>query len=282
LFVPGGRADFLAKADTRGADAVLIDLEDSVAEGGLDAARKLVGEWIQGRPWPTDPVVCVRINAIDEGMLHDDLDAVVHPALTAVLVPKVMHEDDMAVVADALSYHEGRRCLPHGQVRIWPLMETASAIQRAGEIARSTPRIAYMGGATSVQGDIVRALNFKWTPQGDETLFLRSKILVDVRAAGVPNPITGLVSGLGGSDAVVEFARQSRSLGYDGMMVIHPDHVAIANEAFSPTDAERAEAREMAAAFAEGETRGLGAVTHKGRMIDRANVETLRAQGLLD
>ena len=154
--------------------------------------------------------------------------------------------------------------------------------ERAGEIARSSPRVAYMGGGTSRQGDIVRALNFRWSAQGDETLYLRSKVLVDARAAGVPNPISGLVSGVGGSDDVVLFALQSRSLGYEGIMVIHPDHVAVANETFSPTEAERVEAKELAAAFADAEAQGRGAVTHKGRMIDRANVETLRAQGLLD
>ena len=78
LFVPGGRADFLAKADQRGADAVILDLEDSVADGKLDEARTNVGRWIATRPGPTNPVVCVRINALDEGCLREDLAAIVH------------------------------------------------------------------------------------------------------------------------------------------------------------------------------------------------------------
>src|SRR5581483_9538953 len=89
LFVPGGRADFLAKADQRGADAIIIDLEDSVADGKLPEARANAGKWISSRPSRTNPVVCVRINALDEGRLSDDLEAIVYDQLTAVVVPKV-------------------------------------------------------------------------------------------------------------------------------------------------------------------------------------------------
>ena len=212
LFIPGSRADFLAKADQRGADAVLIDLEDSVVEDQIDAARASVSEWIRRRPSAVDPVVCVRLHAPEDDELDADLDAVVHPYLTAVLVPKVTHEDQVVEVAEALAYHEGRRGMPRGQVRIWPLVETAAAVQRADRIARASARVAFMGGGTSRQGDIARALGFRWSAEGLETLFLRSKVLVDVRAAGVPNPISGLVSSLDGTADLETFARQSRAI----------------------------------------------------------------------
>jgi citrate lyase subunit beta/citryl-CoA lyase len=282
LFVPGTRDDFVAKADTRGADAVIFDLEDSVAEGRLDDARALVGGWIHDRTSRVGPVVCVRVNALVEGRLDGDLDAVVHDAITAVVVPKITHEDDVAAVAEAVAHIEGRRGLPRGHVRIWPLVETAAAVQRADRLASASPRVAYMGGGTSRQGDIARALGFRWTPEGLETLFVRSKVLVDVRAAGVPNPISGLVSNLADPSDLETFARQSRQLGYEGLMVIHPSQVALVNGVFSPTDDERREAREVIAALADAEARGLGAVTHRGRMIDRAMADTIRAQGLLD
>ena len=282
LFIPGSRADFLAKADQRGADAVLIDLEDSVVEGQIDAARASVSEWIRARPSAVDPVVCVRLHAPDDDELDADLDAVVHACLTAVLVPKVTHEDQVVAVAEALAYHEGRRGMPRGQVRIWPLVETAAAVQRADRIASASGRVAFMGGGTSRQGDIARAIGFRWSAEGLETLFLRSKVLVDVRAAGVPNPISGLVSSLEGTDELETFARQSRALGYEGLMVIHPSQVALVNEVFSPTAEERQEARDVLAALAAAEAQGLGAVTYRGRMIDRANIETIHASGLAD
>jgi citrate lyase subunit beta/citryl-CoA lyase len=106
-------------------------------------------------------------------------------------------------------------------------------------------------------------------------------VLVDVRAAGVPNPVSGLVSGLDGAD-VETFARQSRALGYEGVMVIHPAHVPIANAVFTPSEEERAEARAVLAALADAQAQGLGAVAHEGRMVDLANVATIRALGLAD
>jgi citrate lyase subunit beta/citryl-CoA lyase len=282
LFVPGSRADFLEKADQRGADAVLIDLEDSVVAGRIDAARELVSNWVQARPSPVEPVVCVRLHAPEDGDLDADLDAVVHPLLTAVLVPKVTGEEEVVEVAEALAHYEGRRGMPRGQVRIWPLVETAAAVQRSDRIARASARVAYMGGGTSRQGDIARALGFRWSADGLETLYLRSKVLVDVRAAGVPNPISGLVSSLESHEDLDTFARQSRALGYEGLMVIHPSQVALVNGVFSPTDEERQEARDVLAALADAEERGLGAVTYGGRMIDRANIETIHALGLVD
>jgi citrate lyase subunit beta/citryl-CoA lyase len=282
LFVPGGRADFLAKADQRGADAIIIDLEDSVADGKLDEARANTGKWISSRPSPLNPVVCVRINALDEGRLNDDLAAIVYPQLTAVVVPKLSHEDEVREVADKLSFYEGARGMEHGTVRIWPLVETASAIQRADKVASASDRVAYMGAGTSRQGDIARAIRFQWSPENTETLFIRSKVLVDVRAAGVPNPVSGLVSIIDSTKEMEMLARQSRQLGYEGLMAIHPSHVAIINEVFSPTEAEIQEAKEVMEALADAEARGLGAVTYKGAMIDKAMAETIKAQGILD
>jgi len=282
LFVPGSRPDFLAKADQRGADAIIIDLEDSVADGKLDEARKITSDWISSRPDRLKPVVCVRINALEEGRLNDDLNAIVHPQLTAVVVPKLSHEDEVHEVADKLSYFEGMRGIEHGTVRIWPLVETASAIQRADKVASASDRVAYMGAGTSRQGDIARAIRFEWSPENNETLFIRSKVLVDVRAAGVPNPISGLVSIIDSTKEMEMLARQSRALGYEGLMAIHPSHVAIINEVFSPSEAEIQEAKEVMEALADAEARGLGAVTYKGAMIDKAMAETIRAQGILD
>ena len=122
----------------------------------------------------------MRVAALGDGELDADLDAVVHPHLTAVLVPKVIHEDQVVEVAEALAHFEGRRAMPRGQVRIWPLVETAAAVQRSDRIARASARVAFMGGGTSRQGDIARALGFRWSAEGLETLYLRSKVLVDV------------------------------------------------------------------------------------------------------
>src|SRR5262249_17540444 len=282
LFIPGSRNDFLEKADQRGADAVLIDLEDSVVDGSIDAARSSGRAWRGARAAPVGPVGWGGRAPPDDHQREEGRDVVGQLQLTAVLVPKVTHEDEVVEVAEALAFYEGRRGMRRGQVRIWPLVETASAVQRADRIAQASDRVAYMGGGTSRQGDIARALGFQWSAEGLETLFLRSKVVVGVRAGGVPNPVCGLVANLEGTTDLETFARQSRALGYEGLMVIHPSQVALVNKVFSPTAEEQEEARAVLAALADAEARGLGAITFRGRMIDRANIETIYALGLAE
>src|SRR4030095_3792461 len=120
------------------------------------------------------------------------------------------------VAADALLTNaEVEAGLAPGAVRLWPILETAQAIRLAYEIAMASPRVAVMGGAVSRFGDIHQALGYRWTPEGRETLFLRSKLLVDCRAAGIRYP----VSGMGGGDTsdrsgLRRFAQELRELGY--------------------------------------------------------------------
>lgn len=277
LFIPGQRTDFLEKADSRGADAVILDLEDAVAAPGKPSARAHAGRWLSGRSPEVRPLVTVRVNAVSEGAIERDLDAVVHPALLAVLVPKVTTVDEILEVAELLSWFEGKRGLTRGAVRIWPIIETAEAVRDVDTIARASSRIAYMGGGTSEQGDLARAIGFEWSLTGLETLYIRSRVLVAARAAGVPNPITGLVSGLADPDEVTTFALASRQLGYAGMMVIHPAHVAAVNAVFTPTAEQLREATRVIAVLDEAGERGIGAVNHDGRMIDVAMARTSKA-----
>lgn len=271
LFVPAQREDFLAKADQRGADAVIIDLEDSVPHSQKNAGRATSGSWIAGRAKPTGPVITVRVNALEEGCLRDDLAAVVHPQLTAIVVPKIDSAAQVRHVAEAIAYEEGRKGMEPGTVRIWPLVETAHAVRDAFDIATASDRVAFMGGGTGRDGDLARALNYRWSVDGPETHYIRSKVLVDVRAAGVPNPISGLVAIVDDLDAVRRYAEQARSLGYEGVQVIHPSHVAVANAVFTPTTEELSEAQAVLDALKSGEAEGKGAIMHGGRMIDIPN-----------
>lgn len=274
LFIPGQRRDFLEKANTCGADAVILDLEDAVAAPGKPSARVHAGDWLRDRAPGQSPLVTVRVNAVGEGAIERDLDAVVHPALLAVLVPKVRTVDEILEVAELLSWFEGRRGLTRGAVKIWPIIETAEAVRDVDRIAGASSRVAYLGGGTSEQGDLARAIGFEWSLAGWETLYIRSRVLVAARAAGVPNPMTGLVSGLADPDEVRQFALASRQLGYAGMMVIHPKHVAAVNMIFTPTAEQIREATRVIAVLDEAADRGLGAVNHDGRMIDVAMART--------
>ena len=272
--MPAQRADFLRKADDRGADAVILDLEDAVAESGKVGARSNAAGWLADRRRGVGTWAIARVNMSSAEDLERDLEAVVHDSLLAVLVPKIEHPDDVRLVADLLSWHEGRRGVPRGQTLIWPIIETAAAVRRVDEIAIASDRIEFMGGGTSQDGDLARSVGFEWTPEGIETLVIRSEVLVAARAAGVQNPMTGLVSGLAEADGLRAFAESSRRLGYAGMMVIHPAQVAVVNEVFTPTLERIDDARRVIRALDDAAGEGIGAVEHDGRMIDVAMVQT--------
>ena len=276
LFVPANRPERMAKALTLATDAVVFDLESAIPGAAVAEARTMVAEVLVERG-SERPSVFVRVNS-EPDRLADDLDAVVGPALDAVLVPQIVGPDDVRRVDDELAARETDRGLAVGHTAIMPLVETASAVRSAYEIATASPRVAYMGGATSRGGDLARSVGYRWTPAGDETAYLRSKVLIDVRAAGVTNPLSGLWGTIDDLAGLADFAERTRDLGYEGMMVIHPSHLAIVNAAFTPTVDEIAEWQRILAAMAEAEAAGSGAIRLDGRLIDVAHVHTARRE----
>jgi citrate lyase subunit beta / citryl-CoA lyase len=276
LFVPAHREDYLAKVDSRGADAVILDLEDSVAEKARDQAVETASRWIADRPDPHSPVVVVRINALSKGRMQSEIMRLVSPNLTAVQIPKVDSRQDIRTVSDFLGYAEGVGGLEYGRTRIWPLIESATAVQRSAKLARASTRIAFMGGGAAEGGDLAASVGFRWTASMRETHPLRAKVLLDVRAAGVPNPMSGIFVDIDDLDGLRRFALQNRDLGYEGMMVIHPSHVDVVNEVFGPTEDELKEAEEIVAAVRSAARRGDAAVTVRGKMVDEAHAKTAR------
>lgn len=153
--------------------------------------------------------------------------------------------------------------------------ETAPAFQNAPEIAAASPRIGAMIGGTARHADIARAVGFEWSPEGLESLYIRSRVLIACRAAGL-HPLTGLWEDVADLEGLRAFAAQGRALGFRGMIVIHPSHVPVVNEAFTPTVAEVDFYRGLIAAFEAAEAEGRAALVYKDRHIDIAHVETAR------
>jgi citrate lyase subunit beta / citryl-CoA lyase len=273
LFVPANREDRMRKSLTLDTDAVIFDLESAIPRGEADVARAIVRSVIADHG-AVRPRICVRISAVTTEEFTDDLTAAVHPNLAAVVLPQVVSADDVIATDAALGRAEAAAGVRSGSTIIIPLLETANALRTAYEIANSSPRIAYMGGATSRGGDLARSVGFRFTPEGEETLYLRSKALIDVRAADIANPISGLWGNIEDLDGLKTFARATRNLGYEGMMVIHPSHLAIVNEAFTPSAAELDEWQGIVRAMEQAEREGLGAIRLDGRLIDVAHVHT--------
>ncbi|MDZ7791708.1 MAG: CoA ester lyase [Xanthomonadales bacterium] len=276
LFVPGHRRDFLAKVDNSAADAVILDLEDGVHAERRGEAREAVTEWLADRTPDRRPIAFVRVNPVSVADLEADLTAAVHPATTAILIPKVTSADDVRTVAEAAAHAEGRRGLPLGSVLLWPLIETAESILRAESIFKASSRVAYAGGGTARGGDLARALGLQTTVDGIETLHLRSHLLVVARAAGVANPMTGIHTAIDDLEGLRRFASSSRGIGYEGMMVIHPTHVETVNEVFHISDEQIAHAREIVRALEAAGSDGHGAVRVDGEMVDVTMATTAR------
>ncbi|MCA2226062.1 HpcH/HpaI aldolase/citrate lyase family protein [Nonomuraea aurantiaca] len=268
LFVPGTRTEWLAKAAAAGADAAILDLEDAVPQAGKAIARARVAEAVAGATG--DLALLVRINPLDGWAAAEDLRAIAHARLAGVVLPKVADEGDVRLADRLLSWCEREHGLPQGHIALVPLLESAAALRAAYDIGRAVPRIAYLGAVTGKGGDVERAVGYRWSAEGAETLALRSRVLLDVRAAGAPCPIAGLWTNIADLEGLRAFAEQNRSLGYEGMMAIHPSHVPVINEVFSPTPEELARYARMIAAVEEAQRHGAGAITFEGEMVDEA------------
>jgi len=264
LFVPANRPDRMQKALRSEADGVVFDLESAIPRGAAAEARDCVRQALEAHT-PDQSAIFVRVSAVGTADFAPDLEACLHPSLTAVMLPQVTDPEEVTIANSALDGTE---------IRIMPLVETASAVRLAYELATASERVAYMGGATGRHGDLGRSVGFQWTPEGTETLYLRQKVLIDVRSAGVPNPLSGLWGTVDDLDGLNRFANQTRQLGYEGMMIIHPTHIPIVNQAFSPTPEEIDGWRRLIAAIEEAEAQGIGAFRYEGRLIDHAHLLT--------
>jgi len=226
--------------------------------------------------WTGPMALFVRVNPLDGWAAAGELRAVTHPRLAGVVLPKVATPEDVRLADRLLGWCERERGLPVGSIALIPLLETATALREAYAIAAAASRVAYAGVVAAPGGDVERALGYRWSAAGTETLALRSRVLLDVRAAGVAHPVTGLWGRIGDLDGLRAFAEQNRSLGYAGMMAIHPSHVAVINEVFSPSPAELDRCARLVAAVEAAQSAGSGAVTFEGEMVDEAMAATAR------
>lgn len=279
LFVPGNRTEWLPKARASGADAVVFDLEGSLPPADKDTGRRAVRAVVDAARGSDGPAIMARVNDVRSGECARDLDVLVAEGLAAVLLPQVAGVDDVRELDERLGELEHQRGLPAGSILLDPLMETPQALRTSYEIATCTERIAYMGAGISKRGDIARTMGYEWTEEGLETLYFRSKVLLDVRAAGVPNPLSGMWGDVADLDGLRRFAGATRSIGYDGMMVIHPSHVPVVNEIFAPSDEDIALWKETIRAMEEAHAAGSGVIRLHGEVVDEAHVHTAH-QGL--
>lgn len=277
LFVPGHRQGWAEKGVAAGADALILDLEDSVPADMKSETRHMVAETISSLRKDNPYLgIYVRLNALETGMMGDDLEVVAVAGCDGFLPPKTYGARDIIQADALLTHYERRNGVEAGRMEFVLSLETAQAYAECEAMLAASPRCATLFAGTARDADVSRSIGFEFTPEGLETLYLRSRAVLAVRAAGKDFPIVGLWQDLKDDDGAWEFARSNKRLGFRGMVSIHPKHVEIANQVFMPTEGEVAFYQGMIDAFEEGLTRGVAAVDYEGMHIDLAHVKTAK------
>jgi citrate lyase subunit beta / citryl-CoA lyase len=274
MFVPVNVAKYVDKAHTRGADAIILDLEDSVAPNDKEAARGLVAD-AAARCARGGADITVRVNRPLELAVRD-LETVISPAVTALLMPKIDSASHVRLLAEVAESVERRKGMPVGHTRFMLLVETAEAFPRLGEIAAAHPRnVALSLGAEDFAASTGSA------PDPDVLLYPKQQIVFAARAAGVlPMGVIGTVAEYQDLAGYPDLVRRSRRFGFQGASCIHPSIVPMLNEGFSPAPGEVATAQRIIAAYEKAQSEGRGSIEVDGKMIDVPVVE--RAQRVVD
>lgn len=282
LFAPGNHAHRVEKALTLDADAVILDLEDSVPVAEKAAARRLVRESL------TRPRACrgyVRVNAPAGEFCYGDLAAVIGAGVDGVVVPKIESAADLHAIDWLLANLEREHGLAVGSIDLMPIVETAAGVARVDRIlqARSLKtypgawrvrRLAFGAADFCLDASIAPALD------EEELAQVRARLVLASRAAGFEGPIDSPWFELREAQAFGRALERSRRSGFQGRLCIHPDQVPLVNAAFTPSDDEVARAERIVAAFSAAEADGVAAIEVDGRMVDCPVAH--RAQAVLD
>ena len=270
LFIPVHIEKFVSKAHTRGADAYILDLEDSVPLAQKAEARTCVIP--AAKTVSQDGAAAlVRINLVEELAL-EDLNAAIDPAVQAVVVPKVESAAQIARLAERIDVLERERGMTYGHTAMIAMIESVDALPYLDEIASSHPRVVAM---TLGSEDFSATAGMQPLPQ---TLLLPNQMLALAcrRANIMPLGFPGSIADYSDLDAFRDTVIFAKQLGFVGAFCIHPKQVVVLNEVLTPSAEELADAQGLVDAFEEGIAQGKGAVEYKGKMIDLPVVERAR------
>lgn len=271
LYVPGDRPELFAKALERGADALILDLEDAVAWPRKQRAREAVAEFVAGAADHDGAVqLWVRVNA--ESWL-DDLRSVVAPGLAGLCLAKTPGAAYVAEVAALLGELESKRGLEPGAVALSPLLEDAAAVLAAAAIA-AAPRVTRLQVG---EVDLAADCGIDPGPDGAELAWVRGQVVLASAAARIEAPVGPVTTDFTDLDALRASTDALRRMGYGSRACIHPAQVAVVNEVFTPGAGEVARARAVVDRFERAERAGDGVLLDAdGRMIDLAVVRNAR------
>ncbi|MEA3108808.1 MAG: citrate lyase subunit beta / citryl-CoA lyase [Gammaproteobacteria bacterium] len=269
LFVPGTRTNLLPKALASGADAIILDLEDSVPPAQKEEARTLVAAELARAP---ERLTFLRISNPRLGDLDKDLAVLAPHSAQAVMVPKVEGTRDIEEIDARLAAHELDAGLDAGAISIVVVIESSMGLRHLFDTVSHTKRVRGAALATAEESDFMCDIGGKWTATGEALTYARGKFVCEARAAKMTWLIDGAFMQLADEPALECESRLARTHGFNGKVAVHPRQVKAINQVFSPTDAEVERAQKLIDAFRGAESQGRGAIQFEGMMVDYANV----------
>ena len=271
LYMPGSNTRALAKAATIPADALILDLEDSVAPDAKAAARAQVAAAVSARGYGRREVA-IRVNGLDTPWFAEDVAAAVAAAPDAIVVPKVALPAHLEAVARALAEVRAPET-----VRVWAMLETPLAMLEAAALARMARAVPACRLDVLVMGtnDLAKETRARLAAgRAAFTPWLMTCVAA-ARAHGLAI-LDGAFNDFRDATGLRAECSQGRDMGFDGKTLIHPDQVTVANEVFAPSAEEVADARRIVAAFALPENAGRGVIALDGRMVELLHAEMAR------
>ncbi len=279
LFAPGNVPRRVEKALTLEADAVILDLEDSVAPSDKPGARKSVAEALRG---PRKARGYVRVNAPSTPFCFRDLIETLHAKVDGVVVPKIESAADLHAVDWVMANLEREQGIAEGSIDLMPIIETAAGVQRVDRILQARSLRPYKAAwrvkrVAFGAGDFGNDVGLSPTLDEAELADARSRLVLASRAAGMENPIDSPWFHFKETDAFSKALEHSRRSGFQGRLCVHPDQIAPVNAAYLPSVDEVSRAERIVAAFEAAEAKGEAAIQVDGQMIDYPIVHRARA-----
>lgn len=276
LFVPADSERKLAKGLQSPADALILDLEDSVAPPNKAQARDMAAAFLSAHAKSSASALYVRINPLDSGLALDDLAAVVRPGLAGVMLPKIRSAADVRQLGFYLDALEARAGMASGSVAIVPVAtETPQAMLNMASFEQGAARLAGITwGAEDLSAAIGAVSNRDADGQLDPLYIWAGSLCLCAAASSGVAAIDTLFADFRDSEGLAAACRASRRRGFAGRIAIHPDQVATINAAYSPNEAELAHAQQVIDAF-DAEP-GAGVVGLNGVMLDMPHLKQAR------
>lgn len=266
LFTPADDEQMLRGALDTDADVLFFDLEDGVDPARRDAARSTAAR-VLGETSPRDRPVFVRVNAPDSGRMEEDVHATGEAGVDGFVVPGVESPEDVRAVRQV-----GRETAGSDEpLDLIPIVESAAGVRRTYEVARAEGVHRLALGSM----DLLRDLGARWTPGGETLTGVRSRLVIDSRAAGIEAPLDTVWPKLKDPEGLGAEARRSADMGFQGKMLLHPAQIEPVREAFTPSRDELEWARKVVEAF-ESREDDRGSIAVEGEFVDRPVYERAR------